>query len=204
MSEKLKSPIKSPQSPTLQDCDPQKNVLMKRNGWRGVIVAVVVVAIAVIIIVISKWNDIRQQRIPFVWRTRLKANIKDCANELHQAQEAAAPGTSYRHALRADAILTQVKKLVGTADLSKISGFDIPKIEAEIEAILRRNIPNSLLIKDRTEDDMMLKRKGTTNVPVGIEVENGPKRNVKKEGFSTLRDVAERYKLEVDESNKAS
>lgn len=61
------------------------------------------------------------------------------------AQEASTPGNILKHAIEANAILTNAKKLAGTKDLAKLSGFDIGKLESEIDSILRRNISPELL-----------------------------------------------------------
>lgn len=185
--------IKTPTTPSLTECDPQKNVLMKRNGIRGIIIAVVVTGVAFLIILISKWNEIRQQRIPFVWRNRLKSMISDCTNALKLAQDASSHGTSFKYAIEAHTILNGAKKLVGTTDLSKLSGYNISKIESEIEALLRRNIPNSLLLNEEDEENSESKKN------VKDSIVKGPKKDLQKGNYKTLRDVAERYKLEYED-----
>lgn len=176
----------------------QQNILNKRNGIRGVIVAVVVVGVAFLIILVSKWNEIRQQRVPFVWRNRIKGLVNDSAEALHLAQEATAPGTSYKHALRAHSILSDVKKLVGTVNLSKLSGYDISKLESEIEALLRRNIPNTLLIQE--DEDEHSKKSISKLKKESSNISKGPKRDIGRGNYETLRDVVERYKMELEDA----
>ncbi len=195
----IKSPVSSP---TSKDCDPQKNVLMKRNGVRGVIVAVVVTTVAFIIILISKWAEVRQQRVPFIWRSRLKSMIQDCATSLKLAHEATVPGTSYKHAVEANSILTSAKKLVGTGDLSKMSGYDISKLESEIEALLRRNIPNSLLLDNnhdskKSEPDPVLQKK--------FPITQGPKQIAPQQSKKgKMGEAAEVFKIQYEDMRKQS
>jgi len=179
---------------SLQECDPQKNILMKKNGIRGVIVAIVVVASAVLLILISKWNEVRQERIPFVWRNRLKSMIQDCVSTLKMAQESTVAGTSYKYALEANVLLNSAKKLVGTADLGKLSSLDVSKLESEIESLLRRNIPNSLLITTDSEN----MKKQNKNIDFGHKQLQPEKYNQK----TILRDAQEAYKLQYDDSRK--
>lgn len=70
------SPISTPFSNSDPNCNKEKNFLLKRHGLRGVIVAFVVVGVALVIILISKYNDIRLQRIPMIWRNRIKTMVK--------------------------------------------------------------------------------------------------------------------------------
>ena len=143
MSQKV-SPVSSPQPSGPPDCD--KNFLLKSHGLRGIIVAAVIVGLLFIIILISKLNDVRLQRVPAVWRNRLKTMVKDCAEALSMAKDAKSPSSILRYAVEASILLTSSRKLAGGNDLSKMSGFDIGKLESEINSIMKREIPSELQI----------------------------------------------------------
>lgn len=129
----------------------EKNFFLKSQGMRGIIVAVSVVGVAFIIIVLSKLNEIRLHKVPYVWRGKLKSMVKDSVNSLKMARETSNIGTSHKYALEASITLADAKRLVGTSDLGKISGFDVSKLESEIDSLLRRNIPSDLLIEKSEE-----------------------------------------------------
>ena len=135
-------------SPSLKDCDPEKNFLLQKHGYRGIIVAACVLTVAFLVIIISRWNEVRQQKVPMIWRNRLKAMIKDSANSLTMSREASTPGTALKYAIEANTTLSNARKLAGTVDLAALSGYDIAKLESEVETILRRTISHDLLVKD--------------------------------------------------------
>jgi hypothetical protein len=123
-------------TPSLQDCNPEKNLLLKKHGIRGIIVAASVTAVVVLIILISKWNDVRQQRVPSIWKGRLRSIVKDCSGAVKLAKESERnPEIAIQHTIQAKAMLDDAKKIAGTTDLAKISGFDMHALEAEIDML---------------------------------------------------------------------
>lgn len=53
------------------------------------------------------------------------------------------------YAKEANVIVNTARKLVGNNNLSKLSGFDVSKLEAEIESILRKHMAQQLSGKEK-------------------------------------------------------
>lgn len=123
------------------ECDPQANVLMRRNGLRGLLVAASVLVFSIIVILLSKWNEVRLQRVPVVWKNRLKGLVHNSTVALKLARSAPNNKEQQRYAEDARLILSSAKMLAGTVDLSKLSSYDVATLDTEIDSILQNTTP---------------------------------------------------------------
>lgn len=115
--------------------------LLRKHGTKGIAGALVVLAVVIVLIFLSKLNEVRQYRVPMVWRKRVRRMIEASAKQLKMAQDANHPSIAYHHALEAETTLRAVKNLVGEADLSSLTNYHIGNLESEIDNVLSTNIP---------------------------------------------------------------
>lgn len=109
---------------------------LKRKGTQGLIAAGSVLGLLFIIVMLSKLNELRHHRLPFLWRGRLKRMVNTSAKHLRIAEETKDGGIALHHVIQAQTMLESAQTLVGTASLSKFTGLNIEELERSIEDVL--------------------------------------------------------------------
>lgn len=115
-----------------------RNFFLKSHGMRGIIVAVVVVSCVFLISIISKMNDVRLQKVPMVWGSRLKTMVLDCKNQIDEAKRVITkdPTSGRKLITEAKITLDNIRKIGGKLDISKLSGVNIDTLQADISNLL--------------------------------------------------------------------
>lgn len=130
---KINSPI-----PDL-NCESKINVLMRKNGIRGIIVSISVIVFFIFIILISKWNEIRQEKIPFVWKKKVNLLLDECNNTINLANKESEPKKIYKYIIESNTIFKTIKKIIGKNKLDKNFEDNLIKIENQLNEMLKKN-----------------------------------------------------------------
>lgn len=85
----------------------------RRRELQGVAGASIVLGVLLVIVTLSKLNEARHHRLPFMWRKRLRRMVLDSANHLKEAELSTSTLASYHHAVAADSLLSAAKNMVG-------------------------------------------------------------------------------------------
>lgn len=123
---------KNIESPTLVQLTKNPLHPLKRKGIQSVIIAGIVLLILIVLVGLSKFNEVRHNRLPFSWRSRLKQIVIDSATNANLANEVKDVRKSYHHLITAKTMLQMAQRLVGSGNLSSLTGMNIESLEQYI------------------------------------------------------------------------
>lgn len=118
------------------EADVTESFLLKRYGVRGLIVMGVIVGLSLIIICLSKMNDWSKQRLPFLWQGRIVASMKTIEDAIKKAKELKPSADQAAIIEGCKTGIRQLKNLVGTDSLIRMSGMNIDEIEKDLDLMI--------------------------------------------------------------------
>lgn len=111
---------------------------LKRKTQYAIIGAIITVTVVVIVIIFSKLNEVRNHKVPMVWRNRVKDVMRNVDKFVKLAKAEPNSANTYHNITKAIVYMEAAKQLVGIEALPKLSGYDIGKLEVEIDGIYKQ------------------------------------------------------------------
>lgn len=107
----------------------------------GIFIAIGVTLATLAVILLSKLNDVRKQRMPRAWKSKLKRMVIQSARRLKLAEEVSPnPAMSYLYAIEANTMLESAIDLVGISHLQHLTNYDIEKLSRDISHFLEQTV----------------------------------------------------------------
>lgn len=167
---------------------------LKKRGKQGIISACIVLAIVLLIIILSKFNDIRQYRVPYLWKRRAINVIEEVYTKL-KAAEAANDNNAqlaFRLAIQSESLLHSALSIIGEETLRRATGVDLNELETKIQAVIlatSKHLQNQVAEKNTLMNVKKLTDIGTLDK--SIEINKHKIDRLSKNLKSKNRDVVE-------------
>jgi hypothetical protein len=108
---------------------------LKKRGRQGIVAAGIVMIIVVLLIFFSKLNEIRQYRVPFIWKRRAINVLEDSHNKIKAAESTSDLKLANHFAIQADSLLQSAKTIIGEEALQRITKTNIVGLELKIKQV---------------------------------------------------------------------
>lgn len=111
---------------------------LKQTSKQGLLAAGSVLGFLLVIILLSKVNDVRHHRLPFLWKGRLKKMVTTSNKHIDTGSKLldSDPHMAHEHAIKAQSLLESAQGLIGSAPLTTMTGYDIEALENSISELL--------------------------------------------------------------------
>lgn len=111
----------------------EKDWILKKRSRQGLIGAGVIFSIFVITVLLSKFNEIRHHRVPFIWKKKIERMIKDVQRNVTLCENATSEIERFQRISDARCVLETAKKLTDPISLKKLSRIDVDMLEDKVD-----------------------------------------------------------------------